>query len=66
MEKTATYFVSLSRLSSSLKLPKDYLVRLAKKGEIPCLTVNSRLRFNPTAVQQELDKLAAKGRDNGQ
>ena len=66
MEKTNSYFVSLSCLSSNLKLPKDYLVQLARKGEIPCLAVNGRLRFNPAAVQQALDKLAARGERNGE
>jgi len=61
MEKTNSYFVSLSCLSRSLKLPKDYLIQLAQKAEIPCLTVNGRFRFNISAVKQALDKLAEKG-----
>jgi len=61
MEKTYSYFVSLSCLSSSLKLPKDYLIGLARKGKIPCLSVKGRFRFNPAAFQHALDKLAAKG-----
>lgn len=61
MEKTDSYFVSLSCLSSSLKLPKDYLIGLAQKGEIPCLAVKGRFRFNPVAVQQALNSLAERG-----
>jgi hypothetical protein len=64
MEKTNSYFVSLSCLSSSLKLPKYYLIELALKGEIPCLAVKDRFRFNIVAVQQALDRLAEQGANN--
>jgi hypothetical protein len=66
MEKINSYFVSLSCLSSSLKLPRDYLLQLARQGEIPCLTVKKQLRFNPVAVQRALDKLASERGQNEQ
>ncbi len=61
--KDAKYtYVSLEALAIELGLPKVYLKRLAVKGSIPCLNVNGRLRFNPAAIQQALDRLAAEGR----
>ncbi|MBC8470332.1 MAG: hypothetical protein H8D56_12745 [Planctomycetes bacterium] len=66
MEKTNSYFVSLSCLSRSLKLPKDYLIELARKAEIPCLDVKGRFRFNLESVRQALDKLPEQGAKNEQ
>lgn len=64
--KNAKYtYVSLEALAVELGLPKLYLKQLAVKGSIPFLNVNGRLRFNPVAVQQALDKLAARGDANG-
>jgi predicted transcriptional regulator len=59
-------YISVEVLSAKTKLPQKYLKELAKKNVIPALNVNGRLRFNPEAVQQALDKLAAKGGRNGQ
>ena len=61
MKDTKYTYVSLEALAVELGLPKVYLKQLAVKGSIPCLNVNGRLRFNPVAVQQALDKLAAAG-----
>ena len=65
MEKIISKFVSLNRLASETKLPKRYLLKLAEKKKIPALQINNRLRFNPEAVQQALDKLAESGAENG-
>lgn len=54
-------YVSLEALASIFGLPFNYLKELTKANEIPSLNVNGRLRFNPAAVQQALDKLAVKG-----
>ena len=55
-------FVSIGRLASHFGLPERYLKELSGKDLIPYLNVNGRFRFNPAAVQQALDRLAAKGR----
>lgn len=57
-------FVSLDRLAIRFNLPKRYLKELAGKKLIPSLDINGRLRFNPAAVQQALDRLAAEGRSD--
>jgi len=54
-------YISLEVLAATFKLPMSYLRELAETNNIPSLNVNGRLRFNPVAVQQALDKLAAKG-----
>ena len=54
-------FIPLGRLAIRFNLPKRYLKELAGKKLIPSLDINGRLRFNPAAVQQALDKLAAEG-----
>jgi hypothetical protein len=61
MAKPKRQFISLTSLAAEISLPKAYIVELADKGLIPSLDVNGRLRFNITAVQQALDKLASKG-----
>ena len=61
MAKPKRQFISLTSLAAEISLPKAYITELAEKGMIPALKVNRRLRFNPEAVQQALDKLAAKG-----
>ena len=58
-------FIPLGRLAICFNLPKWYLKELADKKLIPSLNINGRLRFNPAAVQQALDNMAAKGADNG-
>ena len=57
-------YVSLEGLTATFRLPLSYLRELAKTNKIPSLNINGRLRFNPEAVQQALDKLAAKGGHN--
>lgn len=64
MAKPKRQFISLTRLAEETSLPKAYITELTEKGIIPALKVNGRLRFNPVAVQQALDKLAAKGGHN--
>ncbi len=54
-------YISLEILSAKTKLPQKYLKELAVEKRIPYLNVNGRLKFNPGAVQQALDKLAATG-----
>ena len=56
-----TNYISLEALASTLRLPLNYLRELVKANKIPSLNVNGRLRFNPAAVQQALDKLAERG-----
>jgi hypothetical protein len=58
-------FISLNRLARHFGLPKDYLRELADKSLIPFLNVNGHRRFNPSAVQVALDRLAnEKAEDN--
>jgi len=52
-------FISLDHLAARCGLPKTYLKELAESGDIPCLNVNGRRRFNPVRVQQALDRIAA-------
>ena len=59
-------YIPLSITAKTLGLPTTYLEELAKQHKIPALNVNGRLRFNPEAVQQVLDELAAKGDSDGQ
>jgi hypothetical protein len=54
-------YVSLEGLAIELYLPKMYLKRLTERNLIPSLDVNGRMRFNPSAVQNALDKMASKG-----
>ncbi len=54
-----TEYISLEILAAKLKLPQNYLRNLAESHQIPTLNVGSRLRFNPEAVQQALNKIAA-------
>jgi hypothetical protein len=53
-------YISLEILSAKTNLPQKYLKELSGKDLIPYLNVNGRLRFNPSAVQEALDNLAAK------
>lgn len=61
MQNAKYKYVSLEALAAELCLPKEYLKNLASRGDIPNLDVNGKMRFNLQAVQQALDKLAAKG-----
>lgn len=60
METTISY-ISLEVLSATLGLPKGYLKDLADSGEIPCLDVNGRRRFNYQVVRETLDSKASEG-----
>jgi hypothetical protein len=51
-------FISLGALANHFNLPKDYLRELADKSLIPFLNVKGHRRFNPSAVQVALDRLA--------
>ena len=59
--ETRISYISLEALSATLGLPKAYLKNLADSGEIPCLDVNGRRRFNRQAVRETLDSKASKG-----
>ena len=60
-----TTYIALTRLSRKLGLSKRTIKGLVNQKKIPALNINSRLRFNPEAVQQALDKLAESGAENG-
>ena len=62
MQKQTLHFISLTHLSSELKLPRDFIAELAKNGQLPSLNVKGRLRFNLETVKHALDNLAAKVR----
>jgi len=47
-----------------LGLPAPYIKELAQQGKIPFLKIRNRLRFNPEAVQEALDEIAANKGDN--
>jgi hypothetical protein len=53
-------FIPLKRLSSRLGLSSRYLRQLADDSLIPSLKINGRLRFNPSRVQDALNRLAEK------
>ena len=57
-----TDYINLECLALKLSLPKSYLRRLIKEGELPYLdTGNGRKRFQEKAVRQALDKIAVEG-----
>lgn len=54
--------IDLWELGSRLDMPTDWLYRAAKRGDIPCLKLNSRrFLFNLQAVRKALWKLAGEG-----
>jgi len=57
-------YITLNKLAGQLGLPEEYLKNLAEQNIIPSLKVKNRLRFNPEAVQQALDRIAEKGNGN--
>jgi hypothetical protein len=61
MNTITTFNYSLSALATALGLPQQYLRDLAQRNLIPFLVVGGRMRFNPKAVGDALDKLACKG-----
>jgi hypothetical protein len=52
---------NLYQLSRELSLPADWLKEQAKAGNIPCLRIRKKLRFNLEAVEAALAEIAAKG-----
>ncbi|MFP4354879.1 MAG: excisionase family DNA-binding protein [Phycisphaerae bacterium] len=57
----STAYDSLEALAARLCLPKAYLRRLADQGDIPFLQVGRWRRFDPEAVKESLNRLAAEG-----
>ncbi|HUT30840.1 MAG TPA: hypothetical protein VMX13_13695 [Sedimentisphaerales bacterium] len=51
-------YIPLDSLATRLGLPKKYLKQLAEAGDIPCLDVNGRSRFNEAEVRVALSSLA--------
>ena len=58
--KTKVYN-TLNVTARLLGLPAPYLKGLAEQRKIPALKIKDRLRFNPEAVQNALDLIAARG-----
>jgi excisionase family DNA binding protein len=58
--KTKVYN-TLNVTARMLGLPAPYIRKLAEHNKIPVLKINDRLRFNPDAVKEALDRLAEKG-----
>lgn len=58
-------YVSLEGLTATFRLPLSYLRELAETNKIPSLNIKGRLRFNPEAVQEALNKMASV-RDNNE
>jgi hypothetical protein len=54
-------YITTEKLSTRLGLPREYLLGLAQRKQIPALSIKGRLRFNPAAVQSALDRLAEQG-----
>lgn len=53
-----TNYISLDCLALNLSLPKTYLRRLVKSGELPYVdTGNGRKRFKEDSVRAALDKI---------
>ncbi len=59
-----TKFENLESLSAQFRLPQRYLRELAVQKKIPFLIVGGRLRFNPDAVADALDRIAREGADH--
>ena len=55
---------NLYGLSRKLNLPVKWLKEKAIKGQIPCLRIGRRFRFNIEAVEAALLEKAAKGGNN--
>jgi excisionase family DNA binding protein len=52
--------ITLNRLATELKLPKDWLRHEAIAGRLPCLRVGRKILFNLSAVNQALADRATK------
>jgi hypothetical protein len=50
---------NIQQLSKELALPVDWLKEQAKAGNIPCLRIRNKLRFNLEAVEAAIAKMAA-------
>lgn len=57
--------VNLWGLARRLNLPRDWLQRKAEAGEIPCLSIGRKRRFNVRAVEAVIAEMAAKSRQEG-
>jgi len=57
-------YITTEKLSTRLGLPREYILELARRKQIPALNIKGRMRFNPAAVQTALDRLAEQGGDN--
>ncbi len=55
---------NLYGLSRELNLPVKWLKAKAVKGQIPCLRIGRRFRFNIEAVEAALLEMAVKGDAN--
>ncbi|MBL7146944.1 MAG: hypothetical protein ISS76_22085 [Phycisphaerae bacterium] len=55
---------NLYGLSRELNLPVKWLKAKAVKGQIPCLKIGRRFRFNIKAVETALLEMAEKGGNN--
>jgi hypothetical protein len=51
---------NLNGLSQKLNLPVKWLKMKAVEGQIPCLKIGQKFRFNIEAVKQALSELAAR------
>lgn len=60
--ETCSEYLPLDALAVTLGLPRTYLRRLAREGEIPVLDVNGRQRFDESQVREALRRLAAEGK----
>jgi excisionase family DNA binding protein len=58
MEIRPITFHSLESAAAELGLPQKYLRDLARENKIPYLTVGGRMRLNPAAVADALDRLS--------
>jgi len=53
-------YLPLEALAATLGLPGRFLKDLAKRGDIPALNVNGRLRFDESTVRDALASLATR------
>ena len=58
------YLHNLYSLSKELNLPIQWLKTKAIEGQIPCLRIGRKFRFNIEAVKAALVELVAKGEKN--
>jgi excisionase family DNA binding protein len=56
-----TEYLTLESLAATLHLPQKYLRELTEQGEIPCLFVSRRMRFDEGDVRKALSVLSHKG-----